>query len=135
MPTMPPRYYEDKYPIARLIFDRANALGLTRRQLVERLGFGDRLAKGHRLLSEIMRTGTLPRYCTAIASPLEVDKTALDEILYATARQQEAEWQHAHSGEGDQPFRLKVITDSGDRDHADHGQRKPGVTVVARRGA
>jgi hypothetical protein len=24
----------------------------------------------------------------------------------------------AHSGEGDQPFRLKVITDSGDRDHA-----------------
>ncbi|MGE5148708.1 MAG: aquaporin, partial [Rhodospirillaceae bacterium] len=31
----------------------------------------------------------------------------------------------AHSGEGDQPFRLKVITDSGDRDHADHGQRSP----------
>jgi hypothetical protein len=28
----------------------------------------------------------------------------------------------AHSGERDQPFRLKVITDSGDRDHADHGQ-------------
>jgi hypothetical protein len=24
----------------------------------------------------------------------------------------------AHSGEGDQPFRLKVITDTGDRDHA-----------------
>jgi hypothetical protein len=28
----------------------------------------------------------------------------------------------AHSGERDQPIRLKVITDSGDRDHADHGQ-------------
>jgi hypothetical protein len=27
----------------------------------------------------------------------------------------------AHSGERDQPYRLKVITDSGDRDHADHG--------------
>ena len=31
----------------------------------------------------------------------------------------------AHSGEGDQPFRLKVITDSGDRDHADHGRQSP----------
>lgn len=31
----------------------------------------------------------------------------------------------AHSGEGDQPFRLKVITDSGDRDHAYHGQEGP----------
>src|SRR6266849_6571430 len=37
----------------------------------------------------------------------------------------------AHSGERDQPFRLKVITDSGDRDHADHGRQKPGVRVAA----
>jgi hypothetical protein len=41
----------------------------------------------------------------------------------------------AHSGERDQPFRLKVITDSGDRDHADHGRQKPGVMVAARRAA
>jgi DNA invertase Pin-like site-specific DNA recombinase len=28
----------------------------------------------------------------------------------------------AYSGEGDRPIRPKVITDSGDRDHADHGR-------------
>ena len=31
----------------------------------------------------------------------------------------------AYSGERDQPFRLKVITDSGDRDHAVHGRQSP----------
>jgi hypothetical protein len=31
----------------------------------------------------------------------------------------------AHSGEGDRPFRPKMITDSGDRDHADHGRERP----------
>jgi hypothetical protein len=31
----------------------------------------------------------------------------------------------AHSGEGDRPFRPKLITDSGDRDHADHGRERP----------
>ena len=30
-----------------------------------------------------------------------------------------------HSGESDRPFRPKVITDSGDRDHADHRRRDP----------
>ncbi len=32
----------------------------------------------------------------------------------------------AHSGERDRPFRPKVITDSGDRDHAVHGRHSPG---------
>ena len=36
----------------------------------------------------------------------------------------------AHSGERDQPYRLKVIADSGDRDHADHGRQRPGVMVA-----
>lgn len=31
----------------------------------------------------------------------------------------------AHSGEGDRPIRPKVITDSGDRDHADDGREGP----------
>ena len=57
---MQPRLYEDRYPIGRLVLDRANALGLTRRPLVERLGFADRLAKGHRVLSEILLTETVP---------------------------------------------------------------------------
>ena len=41
----------------------------------------------------------------------------------------------AHSGEDDQPFRPKVITDSGDRDHAVSRTARPGVTVAARRTA
>jgi hypothetical protein len=38
---------------------------------------------------------------------------------------EDAVMQLAHSGERDQPFRLKVITDSGDRDHAVHGRHSP----------
>ena len=34
------------------------------------------------------------------------------------------------SGERDQPYRLKVITDSGDCDHVDHERLKPGVMVA-----
>ena len=41
----------------------------------------------------------------------------------------------ADSGEGDQPFRPKVITDSGDRDHAVSRTARPGVIVAARRTA
>jgi hypothetical protein len=36
----------------------------------------------------------------------------------------------ADSGERDQPYRLKVITDSGDCDHVDHERLKPGVMVA-----
>ena len=43
--------------------------------------------------------------------------------------------QSAHSGEDDQPFRPKVITDSGDRDHAVSRTARPGVIVAARRTA
>jgi hypothetical protein len=92
MPTFQPRFYEDRYPIGRFVLDRANALGLTRRQLVERLGFADRLAKGHRVLSEILLTGTVPPYVTALADALEIDQSLLNAVLSATARQQEAEW-------------------------------------------
>jgi hypothetical protein len=33
------RYYEDRYLIGRFMLDWANALGLTRREVVERRGF------------------------------------------------------------------------------------------------
>jgi hypothetical protein len=45
--------------------------------------------------------------------------------LGATLLQSLRPAQIAYSGERDQPFRLKVITDSGDRDHAVHGPRGP----------
>jgi hypothetical protein len=92
MPTMQARYYEDRYPIGRLVFCRANALGLTRRGLAERLGFRD-LTKGHQALSKIMLTGTVPPSITNLAGALEADPSLIDEAISATARQQEAEQQ------------------------------------------
>lgn len=93
MSTMQSRYYEDRFVVGRFIADRANALGLTRRELVERLGYRDRLAKGHKVLAEILLTGMVPRDCTSLAAALEIDETVLDAVLYTTARQQEAERQ------------------------------------------
>jgi transcriptional regulator with XRE-family HTH domain len=92
MPTMQARYYEDRYPIGRLVFCRANALGLTRRGLAERLGFRD-LTKGHQALSKLMLTGTVPPSITNLADVLEVHTSVYDEAISATARQQEAEQQ------------------------------------------
>ena len=90
MPTMPPRYYEDHYPVSRFVFHRANALGLTRRQLVERLGYRERLSKGHEVLSKLMLTGDAPEVYAVLADALEVDETTIDLVLYLTAMQLEA---------------------------------------------
>jgi hypothetical protein len=92
MPTMQARYFEDRYLIGRFILNRANALGLTRKDFVHRLGFRD-LAKGHQALSKLMLTGTIAPYITNLADALEVDRLLLDEAILATARQQEAERQ------------------------------------------
>jgi hypothetical protein len=92
MTTMQARFYEDRYPIGRLVFCRANTLGLTRRGLAERLGFRD-LTKGHQALSKIMLTGTVPPSITNLADVLEADQSLIDEAISATARQQEAEQQ------------------------------------------
>jgi hypothetical protein len=92
MSTFQTRFYEDHFPIGRLIASRAQFLGLTRRQLVERLDFDDRLAKGHQVLAEMMTTGIVPSYVTTLAAALELDQTVVDRVLHLTAWQQEAEW-------------------------------------------
>jgi len=68
------RFTEDFYPLGRVIVGRANDLGLTRRQVVERLGFGARLDKGHSVLSDMMTTGVVPPYLhsSTLADALEV---------------------------------------------------------------
>jgi hypothetical protein len=68
MATFQLRFHEDQFPLGRLISNRAIVLGITRRQLVERLGFGDHLAKGHAILSEMMTTGVVPSYVTTLAA-------------------------------------------------------------------
>jgi hypothetical protein len=91
MPTFQARFYEDHFPLGRLIASRANALCLTRRDLIERLGFGDRSVKGHQILAEIMTTGSVPSFVTILAAALELDKAVVDQVLHMTAWQQEAE--------------------------------------------
>lgn len=45
-----PRFGEDQYPIGRFILDRARALGITRNDFVNRLGYHD-LDNGHKALT------------------------------------------------------------------------------------
>jgi hypothetical protein len=93
MATFHARFHEDFFSISRLIVSRANDLGLTRRQVVERFGFEDRLAKGHTVLSDILTTGVVPPglHSSTLADTLEVDQLFLSEVLSATARQIDAE--------------------------------------------
>ena len=83
------RYGEDSYPIGRLIVDRARALGLSRTELVGRLGYRD-LAGGHKVLTGILRTGIVPRtrhITRHLAVALEVDDSFLVSVIEAN------EWQ------------------------------------------
>jgi hypothetical protein len=57
--TMQARFGENEFPIGRLILNLTRDLGLSRSELVRRLGYGN-LAKGHRALTELLMTGNLP---------------------------------------------------------------------------
>src|SRR5437763_654580 len=72
------RYNEDTYAIGRLILDRTRALGLSRTELVGRLGYRD-LAGGHKVLTA---TG-IARHLVAA---LEVDASFLGSV-------EASEWQ------------------------------------------
>src|SRR5438067_7555711 len=83
------RYNEDTYAIGRLILDRTRALGLSRTELVRRLGYSS-LAGGHKVLTAILRTGIVPRTTTIaphLAAALEVDDSFLVSVIEAS------EWQ------------------------------------------
>jgi hypothetical protein len=89
-PFMQSRFGEEQYPIARLILHQAQALGLSRTMIVRRLGYTD-LTNGHRALTDLMMTGTVPPFCTRLAEALEVDQSIIEAAIIATARQQDAE--------------------------------------------
>ena len=83
------RYNEDTYAIGRLILDRTRALGLSRTELVRRLGYSS-LAGGHKVLTAILRTGIVPRTTTIarhLAAALEVEDSFLVSVIEAS------EWQ------------------------------------------
>jgi hypothetical protein len=58
--TIQARHGEDVYPIGRFILDRTRALGLSRTELLRRLG-DRKIGNGHKALAELLTTGTVPR--------------------------------------------------------------------------
>jgi hypothetical protein len=89
--TFQRRFREDTYPIGRLILDRARVLGISRSDLVHRLGYHD-ISSGHRTLSTVLLTGAVPLHiANHLAEAVEVDETLLRPVLEATARQKRDE--------------------------------------------
>jgi hypothetical protein len=86
-----PRFYEDAYPIGRLVFDRAKSLGLSRTELVQRLGYAN-LNTGHRALTELLMTGApSPIIAGKLGETLEIEQDLVDAIMLATLRQKSDE--------------------------------------------
>jgi hypothetical protein len=87
MPVIQPRYGEDANPIGRFILDRTKMLGLTRTDLVRRLGYRG-LTSGQSALSAFLLTGVVPPFVEKkLASVLEVQQDLIDTLLLTTARQ------------------------------------------------
>jgi hypothetical protein len=85
------RFGEDTYPIGRFFFERARALGISRSELVSRLGYRQ-IGKGHKALTAALMTGTVPPHMAKhLAVALEVDDTLVDAVVAATTRQQQDE--------------------------------------------
>jgi hypothetical protein len=85
------RFGEDTYPIGRFLFERARALGISRTELVSRLGYRQ-IGKGHSALTAALVTGTVPPQMRKhLAATLEVDDALVDAVVAATTRQQQGE--------------------------------------------
>jgi hypothetical protein len=89
--TIQARFGEDTYPIGRFISERAQALRMSRTELVRRLGYR-RIGNGHKALGEMLTTGTVPpQIAKHLAEALQVDEAIVDAVTAATARQQQDE--------------------------------------------
>jgi len=85
------RFGETEYALGRFVLERAKALGLSRTDLVRRLGF-ENLNAGHHGLTELLMTGVQsPTIAPRLAEAFEVEADLLDEVSMATARQQHDE--------------------------------------------
>ncbi len=89
--TIQARFGEDAYPIGRLVLDRAQALGVSRTELVRRLGY-QKLNNGHRALAGLLLAGKTPPFMAEnLAAALKVEQDLIDTVLLATARQRHDE--------------------------------------------
>jgi len=117
--TIQARFGEDKYPIGRFILERARALGISRSELVHRLGYRQ-IGNGPRALAEMLTTGTIPpQIAKHLADALQVEDAIIAAVVSATARQQQDEasqrilaFQCAYSDDVGRAFRLKSATHS-----------------------
>jgi hypothetical protein len=76
-----PRHGEDRFAIGRFILDRAQALGLSRTNLVRRLGYTN-IGKGHKALTDLLIDGLLPPLIAEnLAAALEVEQQVIDPII------------------------------------------------------
>jgi len=89
--TIQARHGEDVYPIGRFILDRARALGLSRTELLRRLGYR-KIGNGHKALAELLTTGTVPRQIIQhLADALRMDEAIVAAVISATAQQRQDE--------------------------------------------
>lgn len=85
--TIRAQFGEDKYPIGRFILERARSLGMSRSDLVHRLGYGD-IGSGHEALDAALLTGSVaPQMANHLADALEADDALIGFIIGATMRQ------------------------------------------------
>jgi hypothetical protein len=90
-PTLQPRFGEDSYPLGRFILERSRALGISRSDLVHRLGYRD-IGSGHKALTELLLTGVLTSHIAKhLANALEVDDALVEAVIGATTRQKRDE--------------------------------------------
>jgi hypothetical protein len=88
--TIQPRFGEDHYPIGGFILHRARVLGLSRNDLVHRLGYRD-IGSGQEALNAVLRGVVAPHAADYLADALEADKAVVESVIDATIRQKRDE--------------------------------------------
>jgi hypothetical protein len=82
---------EDKYPIGRFILHRARELGMSRSDLVRRLGFRDSNSGHEALTAMLLRGSVAPYVANHLADALEGDDALVGSVIGATMRQKRDE--------------------------------------------
>ena len=89
--TIQAEFGEDKYPIGRFILERARALGMSRSDLVHRLG-DHGIGSGHEALTAALLNGSVsPQMANQLADALEADDALVGFVIRATRRQKRDE--------------------------------------------
>jgi hypothetical protein len=85
------RFGDDRYPMGRLVLRRAADLGLSRSEVVRRLGYLN-ADKGHRRLGRLLTTGAVPpQIGSVLAAAFEVEPGTVQAAIAETAAQHHAE--------------------------------------------